>query len=186
MAKIAVLITDDFEDPEYSQPAAEFGAAGHELAHLGLKLGTKVTGKRGKDSVVIDKNVGEAVVDDYDALFIPGGFSPDKLRAHKEPVDFARGFFNSGKPVFAICHGPQLLITAEVLKGRKLTGWKSLAVDIRNAGAEYIDKEVVVDGNLVTSRQPSDIPAFSKACLAVLSRISHSTHEEPAFAKSRF
>ena len=184
MAIIAVLITDDFEDPEYSQPAREFTLAGHDLVHLGLKEGSKVTGKRGVDSAVIDKAVGKAMVDDYDALFIPGGYSPDKLRAHREAVSFTRDFFTSGKPVFAICHGAQLLITAEVLKGRKATGWKTIAVDIKNTGADYMDKEVVEDGNLITSRQPSDIPAFVKACLAMLLRVTQ-MHEEPAAAKSR-
>jgi protease I len=105
---------------------------------------------------------------DFDALLIPGGYSPDKLRVDEDAVRFARDFIQSGKPIFAICHAAQLLITADVLRGRKLTGWKSIVQDIKNAGAEYIDAEVVEDGNLISSRKPSDIPAFVKAALRKL------------------
>ncbi|NLL13582.1 MAG: DJ-1/PfpI/YhbO family deglycase/protease, partial [Fibrobacter sp.] len=104
----------------------------------------------------------------YDALFIPGGYSPDQLRASAAPVKLVRDFMESGKPVFAICHAPQLLITADVLKGKKVTGYKSIIQDIKNAGAEFIDQQVVIDGNLVSSRNPSDIPAFIEACLKKL------------------
>lgn len=168
MARIAVLIDNLFEDPEYAIPAREFGAAGHTLEHLGLQKGAEVRGKRNEASTTIDTLVGEAPVDRYDALFIPGGYSPDKLRAHEEAVEFVRRFAGTGKPIFAICHGAQLLISADVLRGRTVTGWKSIVQDIKNAGAEYVDREVVEDGNLVTSRQPSDIPAFVKASLGKL------------------
>lgn len=168
MSKIAVLITDGFEDSEYTQPARAFKQAGHELTRIGLKAGETVKGKRGQAQTTIDKTVNDVSADDFDALLIPGGFSPDKLRAHKEPVEFVKKFVESGKPVFAICHGPQLLISAGVLKGRKCTGWTSIVQDIKNAGAEFVDAEVVVDDNLVTSRQPKDLPAFIKKCLEKL------------------
>jgi protease I len=165
MARIAVIIDDFFEDPEYTKPADAFRDAGHELVHLGLKKGAEVEGKRRQAKVRIERAVEDASVDEFDALFIPGGYSPDRLRAHEEAVSFVRDFMNSGKPVFAICHAPQILITAGVLKGKKVTGWKSIVQDIKNAGAEFIDREVVEDGNLVSSRSPRDIPAFIAASL---------------------
>jgi protease I len=168
MDSIAVMIADDFEDSEYVKPAEAFRKAGFRLVHIGLKKGETVTGKKEHTPVKIDSEAGDADPRDFVALLIPGGYSPDKLRAYEEPVRFVRGFMDSGKPVFAICHGPQLLIKARRLEGRKATGWKSLSEDIRYAGAEYIDKEVVVDRNLVTSRQPADIPAFIKAGLKML------------------
>jgi protease I len=170
MSTIAVLITDMFEDVEYIQPAKAFQNAGHRLVHVGLKKGSTVHGKKEKTPVAIERAVSEVTPDDFDALFIPGGYSPDKLRVDEDAVRFAREFIRSGKPIFAICHAPQLLITADVLKGRKVTGWKSIVQDIKNAGAEYIDAEVVEDGNLISSRSPRDIPAFVKAALNKLSQ----------------
>ena len=168
MNKIAVLIGKDFEDSEYTQPARAFEEAGYKLTHIGLKKGETVTGKKQNTPVQIDAAADDADSAEFDALLIPGGYSPDNLRAHEGPVRLVKEFMENGKPVLAICHGPQLLITARKLKGRKVTGWKSLIEDIKYAGADFIDKEVVVDGNLVTSRQPADIPAFIKASLKVL------------------
>jgi protease I len=168
MNKLAVLIGKDFEDSEYIQPAEAFKKAGYALVHLGLKKGETVTGKKHNTPVQIDMDVNDVDANEFDALLIPGGYSPDNLRAHEGPVRFVREFMEIGKPVFAICHGPQLLISARKLEGRNATGWKSLAEDIKYAGANFIDKEVVVDGNLVTSRQPSDIPAFIEASLKML------------------
>jgi protease I len=168
MSKIAVLITDLFEDVEYTKPAAAFRKAGHDLIHIGLQAGKTVKGKTAGTPVTIDKAVKDVSVDDFDALLIPGGYSPDKLRVDDNAVNFVKAFVESNKPVFAICHAPQLLITAQVLTGRKITGWKSITQDIKNAGAEFIDQEVVEDGNIISSRQPSDIPAFIKAALAKL------------------
>jgi protease I len=171
MNDIAVMIANDFEDSEYAKPAEAFKKAGYRLVHIGLKKGETVTGKKERTPVKIDREAGKADPRDFAALFIPGGYSPDNLRAYDEPVQFVRQFMDSNKPVFAICHGPQLLIKAKKLEGRKATGWKSLSEDIRYAGAEYIDKEVVVDRNLVTSRQPADIPAFIKASLKILENV---------------
>lgn len=167
MSRIAVLLTDMFQDVEYEKPADAFRKAGHELTHVGLKKGALVKGEHGM-MVNIDRAVHDVRIDDFDALFIPGGYSPDKLRIDDDAVRFAKEFVESGKPVFGICHAAQLLITAQVLKGRKATGWKSIIQDIKNAGAEYVEAEVVVDRNLVTSRKPDDIPAFSKAALEML------------------
>lgn len=168
MATIAVLITDYFEDVEYSKPAAAFVNNGHKLLHIGLEKGAVVKGAKDNTPVSIDDVADSSNIPSYDALFIPGGYSPDKLRAHDAPVKLVRDFVESGKPVFAICHAPQLLISAQVLKGKKVTGYKSIIQDIKNAGAEFIDQEVVIDGNLVSSRNPSDIPAFIDACLKKL------------------
>ncbi len=168
MAKIAVIIDDLYEDSEYSEPSSAFKKEGHQIIHIGLMKNKKVTGKRNKITVRIDEKISDVAVDDFDALLIPGGFSPDKLRAYEEPVEFVRSFVKSGKPIFMICHGPQLLISAIVLEGRTITGWKSIKQDIINAGAEYQDQEVVIDDNLVSSRSPADMPAFIRECLAKL------------------
>jgi protease I len=164
MSKVAVVITDMFEDSEYAQPAEALKKAGHELIHVGLKSGVTVKGEKQGTPVKIDKAAREVKVGDFDALLIPGGYSPDKLRVDDQVVRFVKEFVESGKPVCLICHAPQLLITAQVLRGRKITGWKSLIQDIKNAGAEFIDQEVVEDGNLISSRSPADLPAFIRAC----------------------
>ena len=109
--------------------------------------------------------------DEFDALFLPGGYSPDHLRADQRMVAFARAFFDRERPVFAVCHGPQLLLTAGVVKGRTMTAWKTVQVDLKAAGANVVDKEVVIDRNLVTSRQPEDLEAFTKASLDLLSQV---------------
>jgi protease I len=169
MSKIAVIIADLFEDVEYTDPAEAFRAAGHELAHIGLEKGKTVTGKKKGTEVKIDRAVSDASAGDFDALLIPGGYSPDQLRVDENAVQFVRSFVESNKPVFSICHGPQILITADVIRGRKITGYKSIIQDIKNAGAIYLDQEVVEDGNLISSRNPDDIPAFTEACLTKLS-----------------
>ncbi|MBS3773117.1 MAG: type 1 glutamine amidotransferase [Candidatus Thermoplasmatota archaeon] len=165
MSRIAVVIDDLFEDVEYSRPAAAFKQAGHELVHVGLEQGKTVTGKKQGTRVTVDVTAADASPDDYDALLIPGGYSPDRLRAHEEPVTFVRDFVQSGKPVFFICHGAQLLITARVAQGRKMTGWTSIVQDIKNAGADYRDRSVVIDDNLVSSRHPGDLDDFIQASL---------------------
>ncbi len=169
MAKIAIIITDLFEDSEYLEPAAAFKGAGHQLIHVGLQAGVTVYGKKKATPVVIDCAVAEVAAGDFEALLIPGGFSPDKLRADEQAVAFVKQFMIADKPVFSICHGPQILISAKAIVGRKITGWKSIVQDIRYAGGEYLDQEVVVDGNLVSSRSPADLPAFIEASLKKLS-----------------
>jgi protease I len=169
MSRVAVIITDLFEDVEYTDPADAFRSAGHELIHIGLEKGETVKGKKKQTPVTIEAAVNEVAPDDFDALLIPGGFSPDQLRADDRAVEFVRSFVESGKPVFSICHGAQLLITADLLRGRKVTGYKSIVQDIKNAGADFLDQEVVEDGNLVSSRNPNDLPAFIKASLSRLS-----------------
>ena len=165
MATIAVIIADMFEDSEYTEPARAFRKAGHTVVNVGLKRGKTIRGKKKGTAVTVERAVQDVSVDGFDALLIPGGYSPDILRAHDDVVRFVKEFVDSGKPIFAICHAPQLLITAQILKGRRITGWKSIIQDIKNAGAEFVDEEVVEDGNLISSRSPADLPAFIKASL---------------------
>ena len=171
MAKIAAILTDMFEDVEYTEPVSAFRERGHEVVNIGLNAGVTVKGKSDGTPVHIDKDVEEVTIDEFDALLIPGGYSPDKLRIDEVAVQFAKEFLESGKPVLSICHGPQLLITGNALRGRKLTGYKSIIQDIKNAGAEFQDREVVEDGNLISSRSPHDIPAFIDASLKKLERV---------------
>jgi protease I len=169
MAKIATLITNLFEDAEYTDPAKAFLDANHEVLTIEKEAGVEVIGKKGETTVTTDYGIDDVKLGDFDALFIPGGFSPDLLRADDRFVEFAKSFMDDKKPVFAICHGPQLLITAKTLEGRDATGYKSIKVDMEYAGAKYADKEVVVCQNqLVTSRTPADIPAFIRESLKLL------------------
>ncbi|WP_018708135.1 type 1 glutamine amidotransferase domain-containing protein [Siminovitchia fordii] len=166
---IATLITDMFEDVEYSEPAKAFKEAGHTVTTIEKEAGKMVKGKQGETNVIIDKSIDDVKPEKYDALFLPGGFSPDQLRADERFVTFTKAFMDKKKPVFAICHGPQLLITAKALEGRQATGYKSIKVDMEYAGANFKDQEVVVcSEQLVTSRNPDDIPAFIRESLKLL------------------
>lgn len=168
MAKIATIITNEFEDSEYIEPAEAFKHEDHEVSTIENEAGKKITGKNGT-KITIDLGIDDVSPNDFDALFIPGGFSPDILRADDRIVRFAKAFMDEKKPVFAICHGAQVLITAETLKGRDVTGYKSIKVDLKNAGATYHDKKVVVCANqLVTSRTPDDLPAFIESSLELI------------------
>src|SRR3954454_20225807 len=167
--KIAVLVTNHFEDSEYAEPVQAFKEKGHEATAIEMEKGKTVKGKQGKSEVVIDENIDDVSPEEFDALFIPGGFSPDILRADERFVRFAKAFMDAKKPVLAICHGPQLLITAKTLEGRDVTGYKSIHVDLENAGANFHDEEVFVCGNqLVTSRTPDDLPAFNREIVKLL------------------
>lgn len=158
-----------FEDSEYSEPAKAFKDAGHKVVIIEKEKGNKITGASNEVNLTVDKGIDDVNPDDFEALFIPGGFSPDQLRADDRFVAFAKHFMDVKKPVFAICHGPQLLITARSLEGRRATGFKSIQVDMDYAKATVEDKEVVVcDNQLVTSRMPDDIPAFNREALKVL------------------
>lgn len=169
--KIAVLITDEFEDSEYTSPAQTYKQAGHQVVTVEKQAGNTVTGKKGEATVTIDKGIDDVQAADFDALLLPGGHSPDSLRGDDRFVNFTRAFADSGKPIFAICHGPQLLISADVVRGKKMTAVKPIVVDLKNAGADFFDKEVVVDNDtLVTSRTPDDLPAFNRESLRILNK----------------
>ena len=163
--RVAFLVDEMFEDSEFEVPWKRVEEAGCEGTILGLEAGKKLTGKTDDTEIEVDRSVEDCSADDFDALVIPGGYSPDKLRTNKKAVALVRRMVESGKPVAVICHGPWMLAEAGVAKGRKLTSWPSIRTDMENAGAKWVDSEVVVDRNLVTSRKPEDLEAFSKALL---------------------
>ena len=169
--KVAILATDGFEQVELTEPKKALEEAGATTHVISPKPG-KIKGWKFTDwgeSVAVDKTLDQASLAEYDLLVLPGGVqNPDHLRMNEDAVGFARSFIESGKPVGAICHASWTLIEAGVVKGRKMTSWPSLHTDLRNAGAEWVDQEVVVDGNLITSRKPDDLPAFNKHLIAAL------------------
>ncbi len=163
--RVAILATDGFEQSELTKPRQSLDDAGALTELVSLKGGTIQGWKHAEpgESVTVDKAVDAVNVTDYDALLLPGGvMNPDALRMNEKAVAFVKAFFDAKKPVAAICHGPWTVIEAGAAKGRTLTSWPSLKTDIQNAGGTWVDKEVVVDGNLVTSRNPDDIPAFNR------------------------
>lgn len=168
-AKIAVLLGPDFEDSEFTHPVAKLREAGHEVEVLGTKANQALEGKRHKAKVETDAAVGDRQAEDYDALLIPGGHSPDKLRTDEQMVRFVQDFDRLKRPIAAICHGPQLLIEAGVVKGRTMTSWPSVRTDLRNAGAEVVERAVCKDGYLITSRKPDDLDEFTTALLSAVS-----------------
>lgn len=165
MARVAVLVAEGFEDSELRVPLERLRAADHEAVLIGAEAGGPVEGKRGEEKVTLDAAAGEVGVDDFDALLIPGGHSPDHLRLDREVVALTRRFVDSGKTVAVVCHGPQLLIEADAVRGRTLTSWPSVRKDLENAGATWIDRPLVEDGNLISSRNPDDLEVFSQALL---------------------
>lgn len=169
--RIACILDSDFEDSEFKQPYDAFLKEGHRVTVIGLQPGKELKGKKGQVTTKAEKGIDEVTPDQFDALFIPGGYSPDHLRANPKVVQFTKAFFDSSKPVLAICHGPQLLMTADVVKGRKLTAWQTIQDDLKKVGANVVDQEVVVDGNLVTSRKPDDIPAFIRESSKLLEKV---------------
>lgn len=168
MAKhIAAIVTDMVEEIELTGPVKAYKDAGHTVDVISDEAGKIIKGKNGEE-LKADKGIEEVSASDYDALLVPGGFSPDLLRINPKNGDFARAFMEADKPVFAICHGPQFLVETDLLKGRELTSFVSVRKDLKNAGASVKDEEVVVDKNLVTSRTPDDLPAFNRETLKLL------------------
>jgi protease I len=176
--RIAFLATDGVEQVELTDPWEAIKSAGGAPELISIKSG-KIQGwnhdKKGK-KFAVNKLVGEASAEEYDGLVLPGGvMNPDTLRMFDEAVDFVRDFFKQEKPVAAICHGPWLLVEANVVEGRTLTSWPSLKTDIRNAGGNWVDQELVVDNGLVTSRKPDDLPAF---CPKAVEEFAEGRHAE--------
>jgi protease I len=169
--KIACVLGPRFEDSEFKEPYDALRKAGHEVTIVGLQAGAQLEGDKGKVTTTVEESFTDVNPQDFDALLIPGGGSPDKLRAHDAAVSFVKAFMEAKKPVMAICHGPQLLLTADEYKDHRMTAWKTVQGDLKKAGANVVDQEVVVDRNLVTSRQPSDIPAFIRESLKVLEQV---------------
>ncbi len=165
MAKIAFVLGEDFEDDEFRVPYDRLRAAGHEITILGVKSGSFVEGKRGREKVGVGATTQDVRPEDFDLLVIPGGYSPDHLRMDIHVVKFVREFGLMDRPIAAVCHGPSLLIEADLVDGRRLTSWPSIHADLVNAGAHWEDAEVVEDGNLITSRNPGDLKAFADRIL---------------------
>jgi protease I len=164
--RVALLATSGFEQSELAEPLRNLKDAGATVHIVALEPGTIRGWNHGEwaDEFDVDRTVDAVGVDDYDALVLPGGvINPDKLRRSDDAVALVRDFARSGKPVAAICHGPWMLIQADVVNGRRMTSFFSIRKDMENAGADWVDEEVVVDGNLITSRNPDDIPAFNEA-----------------------
>lgn len=167
MARVAFIVDELFEDAEFRDPYERCKEAGHEPVVVGRAAGRQLTGKKGM-TITTDTGSAEVRVDDFDALVIPGGFSPDKVRTDRNLVELTRAMDEAAKPVAAICHAGWVLAEADVLHGRTVTSYHSIRTDLKNAGATWVDEEVVEDGNLITSRNPGDIPAF---CDALLKRL---------------
>ena len=170
--KVAILAADMFELVELEEPRKALEEAGAAVEIVSLDDG-EIQGFDHFDpanTLQVDRTVEDASPDDYDALLIPGGVgNPDQLRGDENAVAFVRGFHDAGKPMAVICHGPWMLIESGVVRGKRVTSWPTLETDIRNAGGEWVDDEVVVDGRLVTSRKPDDIPAFNREMLRIFS-----------------
>lgn len=174
--KIAILAADGFEQVELTKPRAALDEAGAITKVVSLKSG-KIQGMNHADkgdTVAVDQTLDDAKPEDFDSLMIPGGLmNPDALRSSEEALEFVRHFFREGKPVAAICHAPWVLIDAGVIRGRTLTSWPAIKTDVRNAGGNWVDREVVVDHGLVTSRKPDDIPAFNRKMIEEFSEGRH-------------
>jgi protease I len=166
--KIAILAEEGFEDSEIIEPMRAMKNAGARVLILGTGSQQSYTGKRGRITVTVDATTDKVEAEDLDAVIVPGGCAADQMRLHPSMVDLVRRTHDLGKVIAAICHGPQLLISAGIVSGRRVTSWPSIAVDLRNAGADWVDAAVVQDGNLITSRKPADLPRFNKAIIEAL------------------
>ncbi|MEJ7711068.1 MAG: DJ-1/PfpI/YhbO family deglycase/protease [Pyrinomonadaceae bacterium] len=159
--KVAILIENNVEDSEFQVPFTALKAAGAEVTVLGSRMNEAYQGKEGKVSQKADATTTDARAEEFDAVVIPGGMAPDVMRTNMKTVRFVQEAMNQGKLVAAVCHGPQLLIEGDLLRGKRATGFRAIRKDMQNAGAQYMDEPLVVDGNLITSRQPGDLPIFT-------------------------
>jgi len=171
--RVAVLVAEDFEDAELTEPVRALRDSGARIIIVGRDAGESYRGKRGTAEVTAEVSAENAAVEDFDAVVVPGGYAPDRMRLHQPMIDLARKAHEQGKIVAAICHGPQLLISADIVRGRRMTSWPSVAIDLKNAGATWVDQPVVQDGNIVTSRKPADLPKFNKAIIEALVSAGH-------------
>jgi protease I len=167
MAKVAFVLGDDFEDSEFKVPYDRIREAGHKVTVVGTDT-KEVKGKKGKEKFTPEATPKEVNADQFDAVVIPGGYSPDKLRTDDGIVSLVQKIYGADKPVAAICHAGSLLIEADAVNGKRMTSWPSIRTDLINAGATWEDSEVVEDGNVITSRKPDDLDAF---CAAILQRL---------------
>jgi protease I len=168
--RVAMVLARNFEDVEATEPKQYLEQRGATVTVIGID-GNPIEGKKGA-VLKPDTTFAKTSVDEYDALVIPGGGSPEELRIVDAAVDFTRKFVQTGKPVASICHGPQLLISAEVVRGKTMTSVAKIRDDLRNAGANYVDEPLVTDGNLITSRVPKDLPQFNEAIAESLAKVA--------------
>ena len=166
--RIAILVEEDFEDAEVVEPMRALTDSGARVVIVGSGSKEKYRGKRGTAEVTAETTADKVKVEDFDALIVPGGYASDKMRLYQSMIDLVKKAHDAGKLIAAVCHGPQLLISADIVRGRQVTSWPSIAVDLKNAGATWIDEPVVRDGNLITSRKPADLPRFNKAIIEAL------------------
>jgi len=172
--RVAILVTDGFEQVEMTEPRRALDEAGAQTRLVSPKSDQVKAWKFTEwgDEFPVDLTLAKARAEDFDAILLPGGvLNPDVLRMNEDAVVFAQAFLDAGKPVASICHGPWTLIETGKMRGRKMTSWPSLQTDLENAGVDWQDQEAVVDGNLVTSRKPDDIPAFNRAMIALFGRL---------------
>lgn len=185
--RVAILATDGVEQVELTEPRKALDQAGAKTVVVSPKSG-KIKGWQHDhwgDEIPVDQSLESANAETFDALLLPGGvMNPDHLRQNKQAVQFVKRFFEAGKPVAAICHGPWLLVEADVVRGRTVTSWPSLQTDLRNAGADWVDREVATDEGLVTSRKPDDIPAFSKKMIEEFAEGMHEGQRDAARASA--
>jgi len=166
--RIAILAEEDFEDSELVEPMRAMKNAGAKVLIVGSGSRESYKGKRGRATVRVDATAEKVRAEDFDAIIVPGGYAADKMRLYQSMVDLVARAHDLGKVIAAICHGPQLLISSQIVRGRRVTSWPSVAVDLINAGADWVDAPVVQDGNLITSRKPADLPRFNKAIIEAL------------------
>jgi protease I len=167
--RIACTLSTDFEDSQFGLPYRAFREAGHDVVVVGAQPGEEMEGLHGEEKAEVALGIEFAHPDEFDALFIPGGYSPDHLRADPRFLEFTRAFADANKPLLAICHGPQLLSSADAIRGRRLTAWRTVQQDLERMGERVPDADLVVDGQLVTSRQPADLDGFIIESLRILS-----------------
>lgn len=166
--RTAILVEEGFEDSQLIETSRAMKEAGGRVVVVGSGSQEYYRGKRGSAAVKVDVSADKVGADEFDAVIVPGGYAPDRMRLHQAMIDLVRNAYDSGKAVAAICHGPQLLISADIVRGRRVTSCPSVAVDLRNAGADWVDEPVVRDANLITSRKSADIPRFAKAIIEAL------------------
>lgn len=169
--QIAILIEQDFENIELTEPMQAMKEAGGKVTVIGTEVKIMYKGKRSGTKVRANKAIDNVRAEDFDAVIIPGGYAPDKMRLNPSMVDFIKQANMRNKIIAAICHGPQLLISADIVRGKRVTSWPSIAIDLKNAGAIWLDEPVVIDKNIITSRKPSDLPQFDQAIIEMLGNV---------------
>jgi len=174
--KIGILVEAGFEDSELMVPLEAMKKAGARVVVIGNDLKQLYQGKRGNAEIKADITADRVRADQFDAIIVPGGYAPDRMRLHQPMIALVNKAHRLGKIIAAICHGPQLLISAGIVRGRRLTSWPSITIDLRNAGAHWVNEPVVIDRNIITSRKPADLPVFNKAIKEALTQVNGNTN----------